>query len=188
MKRIGTKNLETSRLILRPFTNFDYEQVFKNYASDKEVTKFLSWEAHENVDITKAYIESIVASYSDLSVYNWAIVLKETNEVIGNISATKLFLNKNQLEIGYVLSKNYRNKGLMSEALRIVISFFIEEVKVNKILVDTDARNLASRKVALNANMTFLNVTEKDGLNCSGVCDTAHYEFLKPHIKTIKNL
>lgn len=42
MKHIGTKIIETKRLILRPFKKEDAEPMFYNWASDPEVTKFLT--------------------------------------------------------------------------------------------------------------------------------------------------
>ena len=53
MKHIGTKNIETERLILRRFTLDDADAMYRNWASDDEVTKYLTWPAHSSVDITK---------------------------------------------------------------------------------------------------------------------------------------
>ena len=49
MKHIGTKRYETNRLILRPFTESDAECVFYNWASDDDVTEYLSWTTHFSV-------------------------------------------------------------------------------------------------------------------------------------------
>ena len=43
MNHLGTKKLETTRLILRPFVREDAAAMYRNWASDPEVTKFLSW-------------------------------------------------------------------------------------------------------------------------------------------------
>lgn len=53
MKHIGTKNIETERLILRRFTLDDADAMYRNWASDDEVTKYLIWPAHSSVYITK---------------------------------------------------------------------------------------------------------------------------------------
>ena len=46
MNKTGTQRIETHRLILRPFTMEDAEDMFSNWASDPEVTRFLTWPAH----------------------------------------------------------------------------------------------------------------------------------------------
>ena len=49
MNKTGTRRIETRRLILRPFTMEDAEDMFTNWASDPEVTKFLTWPAQSAV-------------------------------------------------------------------------------------------------------------------------------------------
>lgn len=49
MKHIGTKRYETERLILRPFVESDAQSVFENWASDDEVTKYLTWPTHSSI-------------------------------------------------------------------------------------------------------------------------------------------
>ena len=43
MKKLGTKTLETDRLVLRKFRIDDANEVFANYGNDDEVTKYLRW-------------------------------------------------------------------------------------------------------------------------------------------------
>ena len=52
----GTRTIETSRLILRESIMGDIEPMYRNWASDPEVTKFLTWSAHANLDVTENII------------------------------------------------------------------------------------------------------------------------------------
>lgn len=56
MNHIGTKRYETERLILRPFVESDAQSVFENWASDDEVTKYLTWPTHPSVDASRWYV------------------------------------------------------------------------------------------------------------------------------------
>ena len=56
----GTQRIETARLILRPFTTDDAQAMFRNWASDAEVTKFMTWPAHESVEISRLVLEDWV--------------------------------------------------------------------------------------------------------------------------------
>ena len=73
MNHIGTKTLETERLILRRFKNEDASDLFNNWANDSNVTKFLTWPTHENLDISKYIIGLWLDEYSNDNVYNWCI-------------------------------------------------------------------------------------------------------------------
>ena len=183
MKKLGTKTLETDRLVLRKFRIDDANEVFANYGNDDEVTKYLRWPTYKNVEAVTSYLGNVILGYDDLNNYNWAIELNSNGEVIGNISVVEMQANRNQVEIGYVLSKKYWGKGIAVEALKRVINFLIEEVKVNKITLKADTRNLASLAVAKKAGMELVEVTIQDFKNNSGVCDLAHFEIKKPRSK-----
>ena len=90
MEHIGTKPLETERLILRPFVQEDAAPMFHNWASDPEVTRFLTWPTHSDISVTIATINSWVKRYDDPAYYHWAIELKALGEPIGSISGVKI--------------------------------------------------------------------------------------------------
>ena len=52
MRDFGTKRLETDRLILRKFELSDAEPMYRNWASDPEVTNYLMWPPHKNIGTT----------------------------------------------------------------------------------------------------------------------------------------
>jgi len=116
----GTQIINTDRLLLRRFRcDYAYD-MFKNWVNDREVTKFLTWKPHNNVEGTKKIIEQWVNEYEHNNIYNWAIEVKKTGEVIGGISIVKLDENNYSCEIGYCMSRKYWSKGIMSESLKVV--------------------------------------------------------------------
>ena len=133
MKPMGTKTLETDRLILRKFTPEDAEDMYENWASDPEVTKYLTWPVHTSVDVTKKLLEIWVQRYRDDNSYNWAIEYKETGRVIGNISVVKLNEAVESADMGYCMSRALWGRGIMPEALKAVIAFLFDEVGLNRI-------------------------------------------------------
>jgi len=68
MNHIGTIRLETDRLILRRFTIADAEGMFNNWASDDDVTKYLTWPTHQNVEMTRGYINLNYSRRYEISV------------------------------------------------------------------------------------------------------------------------
>lgn len=69
MKHLGTKRLETERLVLRRFTVADAEPMYRNWASDSQVTKFLTWPAHASVEISEMVLKDWTARYAEENYY-----------------------------------------------------------------------------------------------------------------------
>lgn len=180
MKHIGTKVIETERLILRSFTMNDAQPMFDNWASDPEVTKFLTWPAHSSVDVTSMILKDWVAGYEKPDHYNWAITLKEEgNAPVGNISAVQVEDDIDSVEIGYCMGRRCWGKGIMAEALKAVIDFFMAEVDTNRVHARHDTANPNSGKVMAKAGMTFEGVLRQGARNNQGIVDIACYSILK---------
>jgi ribosomal-protein-alanine N-acetyltransferase len=151
----GTKAINTDRLLLRRFELDDAYNMFKNWANDSEVTKFLTWEPHSSIEVTKEIIDQWVNNYKDTKTYEWAIELKEIGEVIGSISIVKLDDKNYSCEIGYCMSRKYWGKGIMSESLEVVIHYLFSEIGFNRIFAKYDTNNVASGKVMLKCGMKY---------------------------------
>ena len=89
MKHLGTKTIETRRLVLRRFTLSDAEPMYRNWASDPEVTRYLLWPAHESEEETKGILKGWIAAYDKPEKYEWCIELKEIGEAIGSIGVVQ---------------------------------------------------------------------------------------------------
>lgn len=150
----GTQPINTARLLLRKFVSADAPNMFKNWATDCEVTKFLSWKPHDNIEDTKEIIAQYISKYDD-NIYNWAIELNEIHEVIGGISIVKLDEATCSCEIGYCMSRKYWGKGIMSESLKAVIDYLFSEIGFNRIAAMHDTNNIASGKVMLKSGMQY---------------------------------
>ena len=107
----GTITIETERLILRRFELTDADAMFNNWANDEEVTKYLSWGSHGNIDNSISTISYWISQYNNNNEYNWCIALKETNEAIGSIGLVCVDDNLCSAGIGYALSMRYYHRS-----------------------------------------------------------------------------
>ena len=89
VKDLGTKRLETARLILRRFTLEDAQKMYENWAGDPEVTKFLTWPTHESAETSRQILKEWVAAYDNPEVYQWCIEEKESGEPVGSIGVVE---------------------------------------------------------------------------------------------------
>jgi len=176
----GTNTINTDRLILRRFEMQDAENMYKNWATDKEVTKFLQWKPHENVEFTKSLLEGWIEKYKNDFVYNWVIEYKEINEVIGNISIVKLNESKYSCEIGYCISSKYWNLGVTTESLKAVIDYLFKEVGFNRIAALHDTNNVASGKVMIKSGMEYEGTFRQAGVRENNqFYDLAQYAIIR---------
>ncbi len=176
MNHVGTVTLESERLILRRFELSDADAMFRNWANDPEVTKFLTWPAHSDVSVTKAVIGSWLPLYANPGHYSWAIVLKEIGEPIGSIAAVGRRDDVKMVHVGYCIGRKWWWQGYISEALALLIRFFFEEVGVNRIESRHDPRNPNSGKVMSKCGLKYEGTLRQSDINNQGgFCDAAYY-------------
>ena len=179
MNKAGTQRIETDRLILRGFRLEDAEDMYANWASDPEVTRFLTWPPHSSVDATKSLLADWIPRYDDGGYFNWVMEYKETGKAIGNISVVKLNENIEAANMGYCMSRSYWGKGLMPEALSAVIDYLFDVVGLNRIAACHDINNPKSGRVMEKAGMKKEGILRAAGLNNQGICDDVWYAIIK---------
>lgn len=154
MNHLGTKNLETERLILRKIKNDDYHMAYKNWCSSETVDKYVLWKKHENENVTKELYDKWISEYND-KTYRWIIELKNNKEVVGTIDISNKFLESSTCEVGYCLSDKYWNLGIMTEALKEIIRFLFEECNCEVVWAEYLENNPASGKVMQKCGMKY---------------------------------
>lgn len=157
----GTQNIETKRLVLRQFQIEDAQPMFKNWANDPNVTRFMTWEPHGQIENTIELLKGWVADYAKPSVYLWVILDKANREPVGSIGVVDSSEKDMWCEVGYCLSQSLWGQGLTTEALRGVIDFLFREVGFNRIQAKHYAENPASGKVMTKSGMQYEGTLRK---------------------------
>ena len=179
MNHLGTRELATERLTLRRFEIEDAENMFYNWANDPEVTKYLTWPAHANVEITESIVKDWVSKYDDKEFYQWAIELNDLEQPIGSISAVKVDNKIESVEIGYCIGQKFWHKGYTTEALTEIIRFFIAEVGAGRVCARHDSNNPNSGKVMVAAGMEYEGTLRRADINNQGICDAVIYSKIR---------
>ena len=159
--------LETDRLILRAWEITDLDDFFE-YASVEGVGEKAGWEHHKSKDKS---LEILKMFMEEKKVF--AIVLKENQKAIGSIGIEELgeeldkdLDNLSGRELGYVLNKDYWNKGIMTEAVSKVVDYCFNTLKLNFLMASYFNHNIASKKVLENLNFKFYkDIIIKTGYN-----------------------
>lgn len=175
----GTQPIETTRLILRRAVREDAEPMFRNWASDPEVTKFLTWPAHGRVEISDRVVHSWIQEYEKENYYQWMIVPKELGEPIGSISVVRQNDRVEEAEIGYCIGRKWWHKGIMTEALAAVMEYLFAEVGLSRVAARHDPNNPHSGMVMRKCGMKYEGTNRACDRNNQGICDAAQYAVLR---------
>ncbi len=156
MIHLGTKIIESDRLILRRLNESDAEEIYLGFINQPEFLYYRNKEKR-TLDEERKSLNRVSEKYNDLSYYNWLIVLKDTNKIIGSINLRVEEINET-VEFNYVIDNRYTNNGYMTEALAKVRDFCLNELKVNRFQGGCVTKNIASKRVM-----------EKCGMQCEGI-------------------
>ncbi len=179
MNHTGTRTLETERLVLRRYTVDDAPAMFKNWASDPEVTRYLTWPTHASADVTRAVLEDWVTRCDQPDNYHWGLELKQTGELIGDIAVVHIREDVREAELGWCMGRAWWGRGYMPEAARAVLRYLFEEAGFNRVLARHDVENPKSGRVMQKLGMTFEGVARQAGRNNRGVIDEVRYAILR---------
>lgn len=154
-------SLESERLLLRPLSPKDALDMYE-YASGRELTKYLLWDPHPDPQYTLEYLEYLEGRYAVGDFYDWALTLKPGGKMIGTCGFTSFDLPNNSAEIGYVIHHAYQGMGYAVEAAKQVISFGFSTLGLSRISA-----------VCMQENQKSLRVMQKLGMRLEGTLRSA---------------
>ncbi len=153
MNLIGTKELETERLILKVPTMIEQKRLWeiliipevnKYYLAvpSKFKEKIMNWEKQE------PFYQDKVNHAHDNNKYVWSIFLKSTGECIGQIDAHDAAgCDIDEKDVGWYIDPNYQGKGYGTEAAKAMFDYLFKDVKLSKIKTGAATINPSSWKI-----------------------------------------
>src|SRR6185295_7345222 len=116
-------SIQTARLSFRDFTVNDYDAVH-TYASDPEVTRYTAF-GPNTPEQTRGFVQLVSgeSSQEDRANHSFALIHKETNQLIGSCGLMRSDTYGPQYSFGYVLRKDRWGQGLASEATAALVKF-----------------------------------------------------------------
>ena len=143
---MNVKTVETERLILRPLTILDADDVFE-WTSDPVVNRYMPYPLHERVYQTEEWIRT-------LSDNEFCFCLKESEKVIGSGSIN--YKEKyGAYELGYNLNRLFWGKGYATEASKAMIQWAYQTLNAREFLACHANANKASENVIKKCGFQF---------------------------------
>lgn len=160
--------LETQRLMLRPWRMEDAETLYE-LAKDEHVGPPCGWSPHESIEESKDVLRDIL-----INGFTYAICLKETENVIGNIALmpyaeSRYAKDKSHAEIGFWLGYPYWGKGYMTEACTRVIQYGFDIQRLEVIWGAHQFDNAASMRVQEKCGLMFEYEDAKNQLKVNSI-------------------
>ena len=138
--------LTTERLLLRRIELSDANDLFI-LRSDERMMKYIDRPRAK----TKEDAEKLIQIFEDLLIknegINWGITLKDNSRLLGTICFWKLQLENERSEIGYMLHSDFHRKGIMQEAMTVVLNYGFNELKLHSVEANVNPENTASIKL-----------------------------------------
>lgn len=163
------------RIYLRPVQKTDDKDIYE-YAIDEDTGPMAGWPPHENIETTQKIIEMWLNPEHTEQVY--AIVYKENEKTIGTIGIQKLnnqikdakdgYVNdliKNGVktyELGCTISKQYWNKGIATDLLKITINYLFENTDAEVVVTAHYEENIGSKRAQEKNNMQVVYAYERE--------------------------
>ena len=138
--------LLTPRLLLRQLDASDADDFFA-ILSDEEVTRYYGRPPHRAIDETHALIQRLSDIFARREGLRWAVVLRDTDRLIGTCCLYHFDDDYRHAELGYELAHAYWGRGLMSEAIAAVLTYGFIEMDLQQIEADVDIANERSKAV-----------------------------------------
>ena len=162
--------LKTERLILRRHTEADSPEIFF-LRTDKDVNRYIERPRPENINDAREFILNTNNGIKQNEMIDWAITLKNKQELIGSICLWNFSKDKTKAEVGFELKPDYHGKGIMNEALLKVLEFGFKSISLASIDAYTHKDNISSIKL-LKKNTFELNTELKDIENPNNIIFT----------------
>lgn len=170
-------NMETQRLILRPWTENDAESLY-NYAKDPAIGPIAGWPPHTSVENSREIIRNILSAPE-----TYAVILKETNEPIGSVGIMfadgvhSAEIQDGDAEIGYWIGVPYWGQGLIPEAVQRLLKRCFVELDVKRVWCGHYDGNIKSLRVMEKCGFKFHH-TEEGKTSPLGDIRTEHFTLL----------
>jgi len=134
--------IRTARLLLRKPCMTDAALMFKAYAQDPAVTRYLTWRPHANITETRAVIDRFLAGW-EKGEFCWLLFTNDTDEMIGSIAARP---ENNGFNLGFLLARPHWGRGYMPEAIAAIVEWAFAQPSVSRVSAACDMENHSSAR------------------------------------------
>lgn len=142
--------ITTERLLLRLPTLEDAPALFETYMQDTEVTRYVTWRPHTQIDQTLDFLRGCLEAWQTGKRFPYVITLKGAHQPIGMVD---FHINGTTVGLGYVIDRTFWGNGYVPEVVRAVIDWALSQPTIYRVNASCDVENTASARVLEKVGM-----------------------------------
>jgi RimJ/RimL family protein N-acetyltransferase len=174
-------NLETERLLLRPWKEEDANDLYQE-AKNPNVGPIAGWPIHTSIENSLDIIKNVLSKE-----YTFAVVLKSNNKAVGSIGLmigkeSNIDIKDDEAEIGYWIGEPYWGQGLIPEAVRELIRYSFEDLKLKKLWCGYFDGNIKSKRTQEKCGFKYCYTKENQPWPLMNDIRTEHITCLEKEI------
>ncbi len=158
--------LKGKQIILRKLRHSDAKSIH-NHARHKDIARFTELPHPYRLKHAKDFIKEAKKTTDS---HSFGIELKDEKGIIGIITLSKIDYKHKKARVGFWLSKEHHGRGIMSEALFLILDFAFNKLRLNRVSCSVFEENLASN-----------NLVQKFGVVKEGTEREEEFRFGKYH-------
>jgi len=156
-------NIEGNQIGIRRYCSNDsvafHEAIIESVSHMQE---FMPWcHSHYSIAESDSWVESRGVLWEQKEEYSFVIYSLKNNELVGGVDINQLNVNHKIGNIGYWVRSQYLNKGIATEAVKLITGFGFNALRLNRLEIVMLPNNLASMRVAEKAGATFDGLLKK---------------------------
>ena len=161
MKHCGTRNIETKRLILRPFVLADAADLLELWIADPAVQSEYGEPTYETMDAVEGLLKKWITGYESPAFYRWAMIEGESDRCVGQIAFCRVYEDCRAAEIEYCVGSSRWGRGYAGEALEAVIDHIFAHTDFAWLEAYHRAENEKSGRVLQKSSMAVTDTVER---------------------------
>ena len=177
--------IEGKRIVLRKLKLSHANDMYQNIRN-KAIARWTTIPQPYPADGAVKHIRQQQRLWRERKSFAFAVILKETGKLIGGIGLIRVDFKHQCAELGYWLAKRYWNRGLMTEAIPLILQFGFKELKLYRIYAMKYQANVASARVLEKCGFTREGCMRKAIILRNQRQDLLNYAILKTEFKVFK--
>ncbi|MBI3151619.1 MAG: GNAT family N-acetyltransferase [Chloroflexi bacterium] len=145
--------ITTPRLVLRPFTMNDRDVLFA-IVQEPDIFRYFPTQEAWPLEKVERYINYQIAHWKKFNYGHWAVVMRETGQIIG-WNGLEYLPDTDETEVGYLISMAFWGNGYATESASAIVKFGINKIGLKEIIGLTHPQNFASQRVLEKSGLSF---------------------------------
>jgi len=175
--------IKGKQINLRKLKKSDAFSIQRN-AKDFEIARYTTIPHPYTLKNAEDFIKLTHLKINKKKAFEYGIELKETRGIIGMIGLMNIDYNNKNAEVGYWLGKKYWGKGIMKEAIKLIINFGFKKLMLVRIYARVMHPNIASAKLLEKSGFEYEGTMRKSTFRNGNWMDNLNYSILCNEFKT----